>query len=238
VTDAGEPVGEVLVLAPMTMELKAVAGALSLQRQPRGVEPSWRGSHRTGSVAAVLGGVGYDASAKVVARELDRRAYDRVVVCGIAGGLRPGIALGEVVVPERVVDLVSGSEHRPTPLPGTTSAGTLACHSEFITDDDTVRGFVERGFAAIDMETAAVAKVCEARGCSWSVVRSVSDVASDHEDDSIIHMLNPDGSVRPAAAARYVATHPGRVPGLIGLAQASTRAARNAATTLSGSLRA
>ncbi len=227
-----------LVLAPMLMELKAVAKALSLDRQPEGEEPSYRGQSPPGPVAAVLGGIGFAASSGVVDRLLEQHAYDRVVVCGIAGGLRPGIAVGDVVVPERVLDLESGAEYRPAPLTGMDNAGTLVCHTEFIVDPDAVNDWIERGYSAIDMETSAVAEVCERRGCAWSVVRAISDQPSDHVDGAAIELTNTDGSVRAGAAARYMLSHPGRIPKLLALGKGASRAARNAAIALDVSLRA
>jgi adenosylhomocysteine nucleosidase len=234
--------GGVLVLAPMTLELKAVVKALALAAEPSDADPtgpSHRGVVGSTPVDAVVGGIGFEASAGVVATQLDRCRYDRVVVCGIAGGLRPGIAIGELVVPERVVDLESDAEFRPAPLAGTASAGALACHTELIVDPDAIAGFVARGFDAIDMETAAVAALCEERGCAWSVVRAISDRAGDDTlDGSVMDLTNPDGSVRAGAAARYLLTHPGRIPHLTALARGAGLAARNAALALAGALRA
>jgi nucleoside phosphorylase len=230
--------GGVLVLAPMVLELKAVARALSLRRRESSPEPLYVGASPVGAVDAVLGGMGFVSSSGVVDRMLDRHRYDRVVVCGIAGGLRPGIAIGAVVVPERVVDVDSGAEFQPSPLSGHDSAGTLASHHEFITDPEVVTGWVDRGYMAIDMETAAVAQVCERRGCAWSVVRSISDVPSDHVDNSAFEMANNDGTVRPATAARYLVSHPRRIPKMLAVGLGASRAARNAAAALDAAMRA
>lgn len=222
----------------MVMELKAVAKALSLRRRESSPEPLYIGASPAGAVDAVLGGMGFAASSGVVDRILARHHYDRVVVCGIAGGLRPDIAIGEVLVPERVVDVASGAEFLPSPLAGNANAGTLASNNEFVTDPEVVTGWVDRGYTAIDMETAAVAAVCERHGCAWSVVRSISDVPSDHVDDSVMGLTNSDGTVRPRAAARYLVSHPRRVPRMLAVGLGASRAARNAATTLDAALRA
>src|SRR6476469_8382533 len=51
------------------------------------------------------------------------------------------------------------------------------------------------GYIALDMETAAVAAVCEARGAQWTVFRSISDRPSDGLVDSTVwEMTEMDGS--------------------------------------------
>jgi hypothetical protein len=65
---------------------------------------------------------------------------------------------------------------------------------------------------ALDMETAAIAAVCDRRACPWSVIRAISDRVSDGlVDDEVLALAGPSGSARPVAVARFVARHPTRV---------------------------
>ena len=49
-----------------------------------------------------------------------------------------------------------------------------------------------QGVVAVDMETAAVAAVCEAAACPWSVFRGISDYAGEGlVDDAIFAMTRP-----------------------------------------------
>ena len=86
---------------------------------------------------------------------------------------------------------------------------------------------------AIDMETAAIASVCEQRGTPWSVFRAISDRADDGTTDAaILALADSDGNPNLAAVARFVLTRPQRIPQLVRLArgvQAATRAAASAA---------
>ena len=62
------------------------------------------------------------------------------------------------------------------------------------------------------METAAIAASCEARGVTWSVVRSISDRATDDSiDDEVFHLAHQDGRPDPKAVARYATRHPVRI---------------------------
>ncbi|UCE87523.1 MAG: nucleoside phosphorylase, partial [Deltaproteobacteria bacterium] len=83
----------------------------------------------------------------------------------------------------------------------------------------------------IDMETAAVAAVCERRRCPWSVFRAISDRADDGSTDAaVLALAGPDGRPDLLAVARLVLTRPRRVPQLVRLARGATRAARVAAS--------
>ncbi len=85
------------------------------------------------------------------------------------------------------------------------------------------------------METAAIAAVCERRGCPWSVFRAVSDRADDGSTDvAILGLADSNGNPNLAAVARFVLTRPRRIPQLVRLARGAsvaTRAAANAAFT-------
>jgi adenosylhomocysteine nucleosidase len=86
---------------------------------------------------------------------------------------------------------------------------------------------------AIDMETAAIAAVCDSRGCPWSAFRAISDRADDGTTDAaVLALTRPDGSPNLLALARFVLTQPRRIPQLVRLghgARAATRAAAGAA---------
>jgi len=88
------------------------------------------------------------------------------------------------------------------------------------------------GVVALDMETAAVAKVCEGRGVPWSVVRAISDRAGDGSVDAeILGLTHPDGRPNLSAVARYLLRHPGAVPRLVRLASGAKAATERAAET-------
>ena len=80
------------------------------------------------------------------------------------------------------------------------------------------------------IDTSLVAKVCDERGVPWSVVRAISDRASDGSlDPEIVGLSHPDGRANFSAAARYLVRHPGAVPRLIRLARGSKLATTRAA---------
>jgi adenosylhomocysteine nucleosidase len=143
---------------------------------------------------------------------------------GIAGGVGPSVRIGDVVVPEVVLD-AAGGEHRPVPLPGTTPRGIMRTSGEIDVTDDDVAALRDRGVIALDMETAAVGAVCEARGVPWSVVRAISDHTDDgFVDSAVLSMTNSDGTPNVGAVVRYLARHPFHIARLSKLARGARMA--------------
>jgi adenosylhomocysteine nucleosidase len=156
---------------------------------------------------------------------LERHEVDRVVMIGIAGGIGPSVAVGDLVVPEVVIDGATGAELVPEPPAGFVPRGGLHTSDEFIQDPAAVAALVDRGVIALDMETAAVGAICAARGLPWSVLRGISD----HHiglpvDPAVLELTDPEGRAKPAAVARFVATRPWKVPHLARLAKGASAA--------------
>lgn len=110
-------------------------------------------------------------------------------------------------------------------------------HDDFDMQPAERDALVADGFVAVDMETAAVAGVCERRGVKWSTVRSISDLVGVTPGD-VIGLANPDGSPNVGASIRYVVTRPWRIPRLARLGFDAKNAADAAAAAAAGVLRA
>ena len=199
-------------LAPMPSELKPLQRALSLQASGRGPDAVHTGALDDRRVVALLTGIGMGRAAARTRHLLATHAVDHVIVIGVAGGLAADMAIGDVVVPEVVVDLTDGRELRPSPLGSARAHGRLCTSDDFITDPDALGRLRDEGATAIDMETAAVARVCEDQGCRWSVFRGISDDAFDPSvDEAILGLTRPDGSADLGAVARFVTGNPMRL---------------------------
>lgn len=220
----------VAVLVPMRMELAPLATPLGLRRVGARRERAYTGALGGLEIAAAITGIGTRAAARTAERVLDAGAVERVVVVGVAGGIGPGVAVGDLVAPELVIDLSTGAEHRPTPLGVAAPRGALATSDRLLTDPAEAADLARRGVVAIDMETAAVAAVCEQRGCAWSVLRAISDRADDGStDEAVLGLAGPDGGGDPWAVARFLLTRPWRVPQLVRLGRDARHAAETAA---------
>lgn len=181
-------------------------------------------------VIATTTGIGTALAISATERLLDLAEFDRVMVVGIAGGVGPSVAIGDVVIPEVVVDGPNGVEYRPAPIDGPVPRGSIVTSDDFIVDPERLAHLISQGVIAVDMETGSVAAVCARRGVPWSAVRAISDRAEDG-DEEMIALANPDGSPNGPAIARYFARHPGRIPYMLKVGRGAMEAAKNAATT-------
>jgi adenosylhomocysteine nucleosidase len=226
-------VTRIAILAPMPPELAPLREPLRLRRAgPR----LFAGAYGAIDVIATEGAVGTAAAAAAAERLLDAGAGHLVVV-GIAGGIGPSVAVGDLVVPERVLDVASGAELHPTPIGDVVPRGVLATADRLLPPAEIAR-IAGLGAIAIDMETAAAAAAFERRGRPWSVFRAVSDRADDGSTDAAIAaLLGSDGRPDLAAVARFLLTRPHRIPQLVRLARGTNRAAATAAAALLAALR-
>lgn len=214
------------LLAPMPSEMQPLAKALSLQKT--GAEPPYRGTIGATKLIAARTGIGTKRAADATTNLLDTAHVEHVMVVGIAGGMGPS-KVGDVLFPETVVDKETGIEYRAHPIAGVQPRGRLVTHDDFDMQPDEMHALVSDGFIAVDMETAAVARVCEERGVPWSAVRAISDLVGVTPGD-VIGLANPDGSPNVGASVRYLVTKPWRIPRLVKLGLDSLKAANGAAS--------
>lgn len=221
----------------MEPELRPLVRSLGLRASGR--EALWRGALGSLELVAAVTGIGPGAAARSAERVLHAGDVAHLLVVGIAGGIGPEVAVGDLVIPDRVVDVATGATYRPHPLAGPAPRGGLATFDGLLTDPEALARLEAQGVVAIDMETAAIARICEERGCAWSVLRAISDRADDGSaDPAILALAGPDGRGDARAVARFLWRHPGRVPRLVrlagGMRRATRRAARAAVAALEG----
>jgi adenosylhomocysteine nucleosidase len=226
-------VERIVVLAPMVSELRPVVKAFGLTPAPRDGDPK-RHTGRVGEaeIVATMTGIGTKLAEQVTERVLASESVDRVIVVGIAGGVGKAVEVGSVFMPDVVVHKSTGAEFQPKDLAGVERRGRLVTSDDFEVEDEELAKLEAAGVIALDMETSAVAAVCEKQGCPWSVVRAISDMANNHPiGENVMNLANADGSANVAGFLKYVATHPGKVPQLMKLGRDSQLAARVAAET-------
>jgi nucleoside phosphorylase len=222
--------GRTAFVCAMPMELRPLARKLSLHRTQIGGVTVSSGTLDGHDVVAIVTGMGSKLATDGIERLLDAVHVDRVVVVGITGAVENVTPIGTLVLPEAVVDGATGAEHRPAPLGEGTVQGKMWTTDTLITDADVIAGLRAKGVISLDMETAAIAEVCEQRGVPWSVFRVISDRATDGSiDEEVFHLSNQDGSANPAAVARYFLTHPGKIPQMAKLARGAKLATTTAA---------
>lgn len=131
-------------------------------------------------------------------------ARDGVILVGTAGGLHAELAPGAAFVAARVVD---GSDRSWTPtlsLPTSTrhevrTATVLSAEFAATSPQEKARHHASSGAMAIDLESAAFAEHCERRAWRWSVVRGISDGASEHLPQQAARWIDARGRLRTLA---------------------------------------
>ncbi len=217
-------------ICAMPMELEPLIQKLDLVESSVGDVTVHRGSLRGQSVMAIVTGMGTDLATAGTTRLLDAVQVERVVVVGITGAVENETPIGTLVLPEVVVNGATGEEYRPAPLGEGTPAGAMWTTDHLTTDLDEIARLRARGVVSLDMETAAIAALCERRGIPWSVFRVISDRATDGSvDEEVFRLSNMDGSPNNEAIERYFAEHPERVEAMAKLAEGALLGADTAA---------
>jgi adenosylhomocysteine nucleosidase len=214
----------------MPMELAPLRRRLSLTKARVGSLEVHRGGLAGRPVVAIVTGMGPVLAADHVVRLLDAIDLEQVVVVGITGTVEEDAAIGSLIRPELVIDGATGAAFRPGPLDPGPRRGTMVTCDHLITDPAVIAEMRADGVVSLDMETAAIAGVCETRGIPWSVFRCVSDRATDGSvDEELFRLSRPDGTADTRAVVAHVVRHPGRIPGLARMGRQAKLATERAA---------
>jgi adenosylhomocysteine nucleosidase len=220
---------KIAILAPMRQELAPVVQAFALEAATVGGTAMQTGRIGETESFATTTGIGTAGARTATGQLLDAAPVDHVMVVGIAGGVGPTVKIGDLVYADLVIDRSTGAEYRPAHLGAPAARGTIVTSDDFLVEPGMVDELTAAGVIALDMETSAVAAVCVERGCAWSVIRAISDMATDHPDDSVLGLAKPDGSANGPAVAKFLLTKPWRIPHLARLQRDSRLAATAAA---------
>ena len=147
-----------------------------------------------------------------------------VVSAGVCGALSPGLAAGDLVVPEAVLG-PTGARYATVEVGGLARAGTLATVTEVVTTPAAkARLWMATTALACDMESAAILEWARARGVPAAVIRGVADTADRGVPEDLAAVVQPDGRVRTARAVRAVLARPRALADAMAL-RSSTHAA-------------
>ncbi len=223
----------------MPIEMTALKRRLSLKKSVAGSPEVYASSLRDRPVVAIVTGIGTALAADAVERLLEAIEIQHVVVVGITGAVSSDTPIGALVLPLAVVNGATGVEYRPTHLGGGNPSGKMWTSDELITNLDVISRLRASGVIALDMETAAIAEICDRRDIPWSVFRVVSDQATEASlDEDVFQLINRDGSFNFKMIGTFLLKHPHRLPALARMAKDAKLAAdRAAAAAIDAALR-
>jgi hopanoid-associated phosphorylase len=143
---------------------------------------------------------------------------------GLAGGLAPDLAVGQLVVGTAVGDHPGDQNWAARLLaanPGAVSGPVAGVATPAASTSEKAALHAATGAIAVDMESHIVAEVAAAHGLPFAILRVIGDSASDTLPAAARVPLRPDGGVAMPAVLAAVARRPWEIPALIRLAGAT-----------------
>ena len=150
---------------------------------------------------------------------------DRLLLMGIAGGLSPELAIGDLVVAREVRDEEGAvpapdSGWRERVLPELPHGLLVTSQQIAVTADAKQRLWQAHGAvtpATVDLETASWGRVADEAGVAYLAVRAVSDTASEELPIDFERFRGADGRVRRGRLVFHAVLRPVLIPRLLEL---------------------
>lgn len=149
---------------------------------------------------------------------------DEILLVGLAGGLAPGLEVGEIII--------EASANWPTfdlPFRG----GKVHTADRIVTSiAEKERLFRETGCDAVDMEGKIVRRWADSIDVPMLHLRAISDSAEESVPADMLKWVDAVGTPLPGKIAANLALHPGEIPAMIRLGKNSKLALRNLAAAV------
>jgi adenosylhomocysteine nucleosidase len=229
--------------------LNAVGIVAAMTAEARALGPVVRRvgnvSHlRNGSLMAVSGMGAVAAEAAAV--QLIEAGASALMSFGLAGGLDPALAAGNMVFPNEVISrggasLLTSTEWRDRVSAavqglGPVCAGKLLTSAQAIESiADKAAAFRDTGAVAVDMESVAIARVAAAHHLPFVTVRVIVDTAADVLPRAVMS-TSSSGQVRIWRLLGAIALDPAELGALIRLAGRYRTATRRLAAVARAAL--
>jgi nucleoside phosphorylase len=191
------------------------------------------------SVLLVETGIGIAAVTKALAWVLSGPYRPPFVLsAGFSGALIPHLRVGDLILADEVRDVDGPSWPTTWPVGATDlSRGRLLTTTHLVGDPQEKRQLGERfGAAAVDMETAVVARLCAEAGMPFGCLRVISDDVDTPLSPALLGVLG-GGRIRPLGLAAALLRRPSLARELIRLGRDTHRGARRLSEGLLGLLR-
>jgi nucleoside phosphorylase len=153
---------------PFARRCRIEASSATLVRRWCPEEPA--DSRRAARLSIVVTGIGTDASDRAMDRVLSRQPA-RIISAGYCGSLVREHRVGDVILPNRVVD----AHGEMWPLQGATADLLLSVDQPVLTLAERVALHQRSGAVIVDQETATIARRCQQANIPCNSVRVVTD---------------------------------------------------------------
>ncbi|SRR5579859_390919 len=178
----------------------------------------------SGPMVVITGG--RPAKAEELVQYLLKAGAEGVVSFGVAGGIDPGLAPGDLVIGTEV-DLGGASlkadlewaKRLHNALPKSRMGIVCGGQDPVLTPAAKSHLHAESGGLTIDLESGAVAEACAAAGKPFAVIRAVADPAERAIPEFALKGLAEDGRTRALPVVLGLLGRPFQLPALLGLAR-------------------
>jgi hopanoid-associated phosphorylase len=178
---------------------------------------------RDGMNVIACGGHGEVLRTRLMARIAAERPSGLLSI-GLAGGLAPDLAVGQLVVGNAVGDHPADLNWATRLLaanPGAVSGPVAGVATPAASTAEKAALHAATGAIAVDMESHIVAEVGAAHGLPFAILRVIGDSAADTLPAAARVPLRPDGGIAMPPVLAAVARRPWEIPALIRLAGAT-----------------
>jgi adenosylhomocysteine nucleosidase len=211
--------------------LKPIGIVSALAAEARTLGPAARHSTElrrlTDGALLAVSGIG-EAAAAAAGRRLVLAGATALASFGMAGGLDPALICGAVLLPEEVVArdgaaVSATADDWRQRLRAALPVSCIACGGKLLTSDRPLgspdakaAAWRESRAAAVDMESAAIARVARQAGLPFLALRIIVDTASDQLPAAVI-AASAGGQLRVGRLLANLLRAPGDVGALIRL---------------------
>jgi adenosylhomocysteine nucleosidase len=175
---------------------------------------------KNGDVIVVCGGIGAECARRAAEAVIELYAPGVVYSVGFAGALDRGVKVGDLFVPQSVINASDGSR-----VLLENGEGVLVTFGAVANPEQKAKLRESYGAHAVDMEAAAVARAAELHGVAFGVVKAISDDC-DFEFPSTEQFVSAEGEFLEMRFGLYAAVRPWLWLRVLQLARNSNRAAR------------
>jgi adenosylhomocysteine nucleosidase len=211
--------------------MSRIAIVAALEREVRPLVKRWRMTERQHDqrrfrffenerAVLVCGGIGAEGARRAAEAILTLYTPRLVYSVGYAGALEPGLRVGEIITPARVIDAGDGSSIR---IPGGNSV--LVSYKQVASPEQKSKLWQSYGAQAVDMESAAVARAAELKTVPFKALKVISD-EFDFDLPGTERFVDSEGCFQEAQFALYAVLRPWLWRRVIRLTRNSARATK------------
>jgi adenosylhomocysteine nucleosidase len=183
---------------------------------------------RAANCRTLITGMGKTNAARSFQKELTTMTPALVLTCGFAGGLNPGLSLGDVVFQ---TDVGAGLAKRLSESGA--APGVFHCSDRVaITAVEKKSLRASTNADAVEMESAAIRAICREKKIPATTVRVISDAANEDLPLDFNALMTPDYRLSMAKLLGNLMREPQKIPQLLDFQKRTVFAARRLAAVL------